>query len=106
MTRWSTGWGSWPTDTHRLADGRVIHVTYRRTANGGLVITHEDITAREQLNATARAAASLLKAQEERLKAQNVQLDAALNNMVQGLAMFDADMRIVIANDRYASSTT
>ncbi len=31
-----------------------------------------------------------------------MQLDAALNNMVQGLAMFDADQRIVIANRRYA----
>src|SRR4029453_18580921 len=30
------------------------------------------------------------------------QLDAALNNMVQGLAMFDAEQRIVVANDRYA----
>ena len=44
----------------------------------------------------------LLKAQEEKLRAQNVQLDAALNNMVQGLAMFDAEQRLVVCNARYA----
>ena len=44
----------------------------------------------------------LLKAQEEKLRQQNVQLDAALNNMVQGLAMFDAEQRLVICNKRYA----
>ena len=31
-----------------------------------------------------------------------MQLDAALNNMVQGLAMFDAEHRLVLANRRYA----
>ncbi len=40
--------------------------------------------------------------QEEKLRAQNLQLDAALGNMVQGLAMFDAEQRIVIANAQYA----
>lgn len=95
--------GQLPADIHRLADGRVIHVTYRRTANGGVVITHEDITVRERLSEQLAQQHQLLKAQEERLKTQNVQLDVALNNMVQGLAMFDAEMRIVIANDRYAT---
>ena len=37
-----------------------------------------------------------------KLRAQNIQLDAALNNMVQGLAMFDAELRLVICNERYA----
>ncbi len=95
--------GQLPADIHRLADGRVIHVTYRHTANGGVVITHEDITVRERLSGQLAQQHQLLKAQEERLKTQNVQLDVALNNMVQGLAMFDAEMRIVIANDRYAT---
>lgn len=38
----------------------------------------------------------------ERQRTQMMQLDAALNNMVQGLAMFDADRRLVICNNRYA----
>ena len=38
----------------------------------------------------------------ERQRTQMMQLDAALNNMVHGLAMFDADQRLVICNNRYA----
>ncbi len=36
------------------------------------------------------------------LSTQNMRLDAALNNMVQGLAMFDAEHRLVLSNARYA----
>ena len=62
-------------------------------ADGGLVVTHEDITERERLNARLEEQHDLLKAQEEKLRTQNLQLDTALNNMVQGLVMFDADQR-------------
>jgi methyl-accepting chemotaxis protein len=34
---------------------------------------------------------------------QNTRFNAALNNMTQGLCMFDADKRLVISNERYAS---
>ena len=85
-----------------LADGRFISVLRRPMPDGGLVSTHEDITEREKLNARLEQQHLLVKQQEERLRLQNMQLDAALNNMVQGLAMFDADLRVVIANDRYA----
>ena len=34
-------------------------------------------------------------------QAQNRRLDAALNNMVQALAMFDREGRLIICNDRY-----
>jgi len=47
----------------------------------------------------------LLQAQKEterRLREQKLQLDAALNNMLQGLCMFDADEKIVLFNQRYA----
>ncbi len=94
--------GKRPTAIHRLADGRVIHVTYRRTASGGHVVTHEDITAREKLNAQLEQQNQLLKNHEEQLQARNVQLDAAINNMVQGLAMFDADQRLIVCNRLYA----
>jgi diguanylate cyclase (GGDEF)-like protein len=36
------------------------------------------------------------------LRTQNMLLDTALKNMSQGLCMFDADERLVIANSRYA----
>jgi len=55
---------------------------------GGWVATHEDVTQREKLSAS--------------LAQQKEQLDAAMDNMGQGLAMFDADQRIVVCNRRYA----
>jgi len=36
-----------------------------------------------------------------RLRGQNLQLDTALNNMGQGLVMFDSSARIVVCNQRY-----
>ncbi|MBW7948743.1 MAG: EAL domain-containing protein [Pseudorhodoplanes sp.] len=42
-----------------------------------------------------------LRAREAELKAQNVRFDAALNNMTQALLMFDAEHRLLIANNRY-----
>ena len=35
------------------------------------------------------------------LAGQNMQLDAALNNMIQGLCMFDAQNRLLVWNERY-----
>src|SRR3954447_15995639 len=34
---------------------------------------------------------------------QNARFNAALNNMTQGLCMFDADKQLVVSNERYAS---
>ena len=36
-----------------------------------------------------------------KLASQNMQLDAALNNMIQGLCMFDAQNRLLVWNERY-----
>jgi len=41
------------------------------------------------------------KAEAEKLRRQRLQLDTALNNMSQGLCMFDAEARLVICNDLY-----
>lgn len=43
-----------------------------------------------------------LERQDAELRARTAQLDAALDNMVEGIAMFDAEHRIVLANRRYA----
>jgi diguanylate cyclase (GGDEF)-like protein len=43
-----------------------------------------------------------LEVANARFKKQNLMLDTALTNMHQGLAMFDADERLVFANDRWA----
>ena len=43
----------------------------------------------------------LLAAREHELTTQNVRFDAALNNMSQGLVMFDKDQRLVVCNQQY-----
>jgi diguanylate cyclase (GGDEF)-like protein/PAS domain S-box-containing protein len=42
-----------------------------------------------------------LKQLNEKISRQNVRFDAALNNMSNGLTMFDADGRLVVWNERY-----
>src|SRR5262249_54434219 len=42
-----------------------------------------------------------LSEHEEKLEEQNKLFDAALNNMSQGLCMFDAESRLVVCNQRY-----
>ena len=37
----------------------------------------------------------------QKLSEQNKRLDGALNNMIQGLCMFDAQNRLVVWNERY-----
>jgi diguanylate cyclase (GGDEF)-like protein/PAS domain S-box-containing protein len=70
-----------------LTDGRVIAVANHPMTGGRWVSTHEDITEQRRT--------------EERLREQKVQLDTALNNMKQGLNMFDASGRLVVCNKRY-----
>jgi diguanylate cyclase (GGDEF)-like protein/PAS domain S-box-containing protein len=79
----------------RTPDGRSIEIVHEPMPDGGWVSTHEDITEKQRL----------LQAQDEAqelLRKQKLQLDAALNNMLQGLCMFDAEARIVLVNQRYA----
>jgi PAS domain-containing protein len=53
------------------------------------------------INALDETAAKV--ASHERVLAdKNAQLDAALSNMVQGLCLFDAERKVVVANARYA----
>ncbi len=42
-----------------------------------------------------------LQQQKDELHTQNMRFDTALNNMSQGLAMFDARQRLVVCNDEY-----
>lgn len=70
------------------ADGRSFRVINVPMAAGGWVATHEDIT--EKLLAE--------KVNEQ----QKLQLDAALENMPQGLCLFDAAQRLVVCNQQYA----
>ena len=46
-------------------------------------------------------AAKELRAKREQLETQNLRFDAALNNMSQGLCMFDGEHRLVVCNAPY-----
>ncbi|MHB2209300.1 EAL domain-containing protein [Methylobacterium sp. CM6257] len=72
----------------RLADGRWLRVSRSATQQGGFIAVCSDI--------------SLLKEQEDRLTQTNLRLDAALDNMSQGLCLFDAQDRLMVVNRRYS----
>ncbi|TPL23029.1 MULTISPECIES: EAL domain-containing protein [unclassified Mesorhizobium] len=69
-----------------LSDGRIISISHRPLASGGWVSIYEDIT--EQRRA------------EQDLKEQHRRFDAALENMSQGLLMYDAGGRLIVRNQR------
>jgi len=69
-------------------DGRTIHIVTRPMADGGWVATHEDTTDKLRV--------------KELIEKQALQLDAALENMSQGLCMFDATQHLIVCNKRYA----
>jgi diguanylate cyclase (GGDEF)-like protein len=99
---WTGNIGEISSRIQELADGRIICVTRRSMANGGILVTHEDVTERQKLHDRLEQQHKLLEGQEEKLRLQNLLLEAALNNMVQGLAMFDAQQRLILCNGRYA----
>ncbi len=77
------------TDETQLPDGRWIRHSRNRTAEGGLVALYTDVTA--------------MRAQRDALAAANVNLDGAMANMSQGLAMFDGRNRLTLANPRFCA---
>src|SRR5262249_41248459 len=56
---------------------------------------HQDVTAEK------RTQASLI-AKSDELRRANMRFDAALNNMTQGLSMYDAEQRLLVANLRFS----
>jgi diguanylate cyclase (GGDEF)-like protein/PAS domain S-box-containing protein len=84
-----------------LADGRMIAYAIRPMPDGGGIATHEDITERERLHAEIAEQNRLVKQQQRELSIRNLQFDAALNNMSQGLCFFDGAQRLIVCNRRY-----
>jgi diguanylate cyclase (GGDEF)-like protein len=79
---------------YELADGRKILIQRQPLMDGGWVATHTDITEQKR-------GERLLADKAEELNRINVRFDAALNNMSQGLCMFDAEQKVVVSNARY-----
>jgi len=65
----------------------------------GFIGAHFVSSGRHAVN--MQRANSALDTANERLQAQNTRFDTALNNMSQGLVMFDSTERLVICNDLY-----
>ena len=82
------------TQTRSLPDGRILEVTSYVRPEGGWVVIHDDVTDREQ----ARKA---LELSESVQRQQNRQFQDALENLGQGLTMYDSDNKLVICNRRY-----
>lgn len=79
-----------------LLNDRTIKSSVMRLKTFGWAITDEDVT-------EARARLHALGSSERELRRQNIRFEAAVNNMSQGLCMFDADRRLVICNAEYAN---
>ena len=84
-----------------LADGRFILIRCNPTVDGGWVTTHEDVTERQRLEHQATEQGERLQRHEEGLRVQNMRFKAALDNMGDGLCMFDAEAKLVVCNDRF-----
>ena len=77
-----------------LADGRWIRVHEKRLDDGGIVGIRSDVTELK------RRESDILRMTDE-LRRTNIQFDTALNNMIQGLCMFDDEQTLVVCNRRY-----
>jgi diguanylate cyclase (GGDEF)-like protein len=75
------------TGEFQLADGRWLRFSQSATRDHGLIVVISDV--------------SLLKHQEANLRAINLRLDAALDNMSQGLCLFDAQNKLEVHNRRF-----
>ena len=71
-----------------MHSGRWLNISRSATREGGFVAVMSDITTQKEQGA--------------RLKATNLRLDTALDNMSQGLCLFDADGRLTVVNARYS----
>ncbi|HEY2135910.1 MAG TPA: PAS-domain containing protein, partial [Xanthobacteraceae bacterium] len=71
-----------------MSNGRWLRAEDCRMSTGGFIGVRVDVTE--------------LKQREEELRLQNLKFDAALQNMSQGLVMFDAEGKLIVCNQRYA----
>lgn len=71
----------------RKSDGHWLRISERRTIDGRLVGVHTDITE--------------LKEREQLVEQKSTLLQTTLDNMKQGIAVFDDDMSLLLFNNQY-----
>ena len=76
-----------PAGDFQVAEGRWLRISQSATRDGGFIVVCSDI--------------SHSKEQEDSLRQINVRLDAALDNMSQGLCHFDRQNRLEVVNRRF-----
>jgi signal transduction histidine kinase len=77
---------------YRLDDGRWVQVNERRTDEGGTVSLYTDITDIKEMEEKRR---------ERELAEKSELLQATLENLSQGVAVFNRELRLVAWNQRY-----
>ena len=83
-------------------DGRVIEVVNQPMAGGGWIATHNDITQQQRAEADINAARAKAECAEQEARAAHARLLEAFEVVPEGLALFDAEDRYVLWNQRYA----
>ncbi len=74
----------------------------RRRTDRSMSLMIEEIDAiNRNLEQLVAERTSELRSREEDLQAQNVRFDTAINNMTQGLLLFDSSRQLVVCNQRY-----
>jgi len=77
-----------------LPDGRTIEIRSVPRPGGGFVTTYTDVTESQE------ARRALVRARQD-LEEKRRQIDIALDNMTQGLALYDGAQRLILCNRRY-----
>jgi diguanylate cyclase (GGDEF)-like protein len=74
----------------------------RRRTDRSMSLMIEEIDAiNRNLELLVAKRTSELRAREEDLQAQNMRFDIAINNMTQGLLLFDSSQRLIVCNQRF-----
>ncbi len=76
---------------------QAVTKTMTEVSSGNVDFDIGDQTRNDEIGQMLRAIASF----RQNLRAQKLRLDMALNNMAQGLCLFDADQRLIIFNRRF-----
>jgi diguanylate cyclase (GGDEF)-like protein/PAS domain S-box-containing protein len=95
-------------ETPLLAEGgetipvRVVRHFLHALGHANEVYSIRDMRERDESKVRIAELAMDLDRTEAGLRQRNFLLDVVLQNMTQGMAMYDRDQRLVLANDRYA----
>jgi diguanylate cyclase (GGDEF)-like protein len=74
----------------------------RRRTDRSMSLMIEEVDAiNRNLELLVAKRTSELRAREEDLQAQNVRFDIAINNMTQGLLLFDSSQQLIVCNQRF-----